>query len=300
MMTMRVVFIGQDSSYSLPALEKVLAANDSWKVALAVEGLRRARGLRRHRLIKPGNALGSTDLSEFSRTALRGGVPVLRTAGINENNALEHIRRFRPDLLVCVGFDRLFGPELLGIASQGGINAHPSLLPRWRGPAPLFWAARNGERELGVTVHRLDRLEDHGPIYAQDTFRLRSGASTEDIYADAGKLAAQLLERVLAELVAGKAVATPQNNSSATRAPRPRPEDVEVIPADWTCEDLINFTNIAPFFRSPWLRLGDDIFFIRRGLNWRPTKRMGGEYILKGSLLCVGCSDGVIELEIQT
>lgn len=74
---------------------------------------------------------------------------------------------YRPDLLVLYGFNWILPPAVFGVPRFGAINVHPSLLPRYRGPAPVHWAIRNGDPEIGVTVHRLDAGVDTGPILAQ-------------------------------------------------------------------------------------------------------------------------------------
>ena len=179
---------------------------------------------------------------------------------------VRRLKDYAVDLIVTVGFDRLFVPEVLAAARLGGINAHPSLLPELRGPSPIFWAVKSGCRELGVTLHALDRREDHGVILDQAPFRLPRRATGAEIYGIAGDLAGKMYLELLRGVVNELPLGRPQDHARATRAPRPRPEDVEVVPAEWQCERLADFACGAPYFRAPFLKLGDETFFVRCAL----------------------------------
>lgn len=295
---MRVGFIGQTGPYAPPALRYLLAHRRGFELGLVVEGKRRHEGRLVHRLRRgrPGHLPEGNSLADLARAA---GVDVLETCDINAPTAIRTIADYRLDWLVCVGFDRLFVPELLATAPGGAVNVHPSLLPRWRGPSPLFWALRVGERSLGVTLHGIDAREDHGPVFAQAPFVAPRRATGEELYHLAATVAAPALVDVLERARAGALVGTPQTEQGASRAPRPRPEDVRVDPAAFGCEHLCDFCCGAPFFRTPWLRLGDDFFSVRRGLSAEPGRTLPGEYAVSGQTLVVACNDGLAHLEIQ-
>ncbi len=299
---MRVGFFGQSGPYAPPALRYLLGCQEGFELALVVEGRRAPVGRREHVLLqrRPAVALPpeSEDLPEL---AVAAGLPVLRTCEVNAPAAIRHVQDHEVDLIVCVGFDRLFAPELLAAAPRGGINAHPSRLPEWRGPSPIFWALKEGRRDLSLTLHALDEGEDHGAIYVQESFVLPHRASGEDIYDIAGRLAARLMAPLLSRLAAGGGLdGRPQEHHRATRAPRPKPEDALVDPLTWGCEHLVDFACGAPFFRAPWFKLGDDVFFARRGLKAEPGRALPAQYVQQGDLLVVQCADGVAHLEVQT
>jgi methionyl-tRNA formyltransferase len=216
---------------------------------------------------------------------------------------VRRLRHYELDLILCVGFDRLFSPEILMTARLGGINAHPSRLPALRGPAPIFWALRTGLRELAVTLHALDRREDHGSIFAVEPFGLPHGADGPELYRIAGDLAGRMMLALLGQLSDRLPRGTPQVDSLATRAPRARPEDVQIEPKAWRAQHLLDFACGAPYFRTPFVRFGDesggDTFFIRRGLSFDLGRPLPAQYVLSGSTLVVQCEDGVVHLEIQ-
>ena len=304
---LRVAFFGQSGPYSPLALrELLLRAGDRtsrFDVVLVVEGRKNTGRGRPHRWRRPrrsgitgGSLPIGQSLLELTEVA---GVPLFQTADVNGARAVAEIATVPFDVLVCAGFDRLFGEGVLGVPQRAALNAHPSALPRLRGPAPIFWALKEGARQLTISIHALDRKEDHGPVFARATVDLPALASGVEIYSIAGRVAGDILGETLERLWNGTARGLPQEHGEATRAPRPCPEDACVIPGEWACWDLVNFSCAAPYFRAPWLKLGGETFHIRRGLKGEPGKQLPGEYVLVGAELLVACRDGVARLEIQ-
>jgi methionyl-tRNA formyltransferase len=122
-----------------------------------------------------------------------------------------------PDLLICGGFPWLIPQEALAVLRLGAINIHPSLLPKYRGPLPLHWALRNGDTELGATIHRMDESFDTGPILAQGTVPIDDDDGEEELYRRLGSVLDGLLHRALAR-VAARDPGDPQDEGSASYA----------------------------------------------------------------------------------
>lgn len=295
---MRIGFLGQSGPYAPIALRHLFAHQGAFEMVLVVEGLKGGKSGRLHRLYppNPGEMPVGENLRDIGRA---GGTPVLQTRDVNAGAAIDIVKDHRLDMIVCVGFDRLFSASLLATAARGGINAHPSALPKLRGPSPVFWALHQGRRDLAVTLHALDRREDHGSIYTQESFIMPARASGAEIFQVAGALAGPLLVALIEEANRGLLRGVPQDHSAATRAPRPKPEDALVEPTDWECDRLVNFACGAPFSRSAWMRLGDETFHIRRGIEAEPGRFMPAQYLLQRARLIVQCKDGVAHLEIQ-
>lgn len=136
------------------------------------------------------------------------GIPVLELADVNGAAAAAAIRAARPDVLVACHFDQIFAPATLALAPLGGINLHPSLLPRHRGPVPTIWALAEEPPDFGVSIHRIAPRIDAGAILAQRRLALPPG-TTASAAARALHLAGiPLLSQVLAGL-AGAAVLPP-------------------------------------------------------------------------------------------
>ena len=295
---MRLAFFGQSGPFAPPVLQILLKELRGHEIVVAVEGQRRLPGRREHKILPPDPRpiQSSQDLGEL---ATASGLPAIVTRDVNDAGMVRRLKDYAVDLIVTVGFDRLFVPEVLAAARLGGINAHPSLLPELRGPSPIFWAVKSGCRELGVTLHALDRREDHGVILDQAPFRLPRRATGAEIYGIAGDLAGKMYLELLRGVVNELPLGRPQDHARATRAPRPRPEDVEVVPAEWQCERLADFACGAPYFRAPFLKLGDETFFVRCALAVELGRHLPAQYVLTGSTLVVQCKDGVVQLEIQ-
>lgn len=297
---LRLVFIGQSGPFAPAFLRRLVMLRPAVELALVVEGKRDEGSLLgAHRRFEAApRAIPDGPHLRSLGTAL--GVPVLETSDINARGAHKVLAEAAPDLIVCAGFDRLFTPELLAHARIGAMNVHPSRLPEWRGPSPIFWAVREGRRELHTTVHVLDSREDHGPVLEQAAFRLPPQASAIEIYGAAATLGADLVAARLSMPVERWLVGTPQDETRASRAPRPRPEDVLVEPLKWATQHLVDFACAAPFFRAPWLRLGrDEPFFVTNGVRAEIGRRLPGDYAEAGAHVHVQCSDGVAVLEVQ-
>ena len=116
----------------------------------------------------------------------------------------------RPDLVVCTGFPWKIPPAALAVPPLGWLNGHPSLLPRHRGPVPVAWAIRNGEEEIGLTVHRMDAGLDTGPILAQRTMPLGELCEPDDFYPRMGPLHLDAFREALEKVAAGEP-GTPQD-----------------------------------------------------------------------------------------
>jgi methionyl-tRNA formyltransferase len=119
-----------------------------------------------------------------------------------------------PDLVVCMGFPWKIPPDALAVPRLGWINGHPSLLPRHRGPLPVAWAIREGDEEIGFTIHRMDAELDTGPILAQRRFPLDEYEPPDEFYARFGPVGMEALAEALERLEAGDE-GTPQEDGGS-------------------------------------------------------------------------------------
>jgi methionyl-tRNA formyltransferase len=124
---------------------------------------------------------------------------------------------FEPDLVLCLGFPWRVPPDALAVPQLGIVNGHPSILPRYRGPAPMAWAVRNGETELGMSYHRMDEDFDTGGVLAQGSFPLGEDDWITDLQPKLGALSSQLLPRVFERLASGDP-GDPQDDAQASYA----------------------------------------------------------------------------------
>jgi methionyl-tRNA formyltransferase len=139
------------------------------------------------------------------------------------------LRSYEPDLLLCLGFPWKIPPAALAVPRLGAINGHPSLLPRYRGPNPVAWMIRNGEREIGFTLHRMDAELDTGPILAQAPIPLGDEHSWEELEPKFVEIIGELLARALDRIEAGDPGDPQQGNGSYYSFFEP-----EFVRIDWT------------------------------------------------------------------
>src|SRR5207248_6360037 len=126
------------------------------------------RGLRDSLL----RAAGMRRIAQLERAARELGIPIIWSTGCNDAAVAERLCSAKPDLICVAIFPRLIPHEIIALAPLGAINLHPSLLPRHRGPLPLFWTYHADDRAAGVTIHHVSQVFDAGDIILQESFPL--------------------------------------------------------------------------------------------------------------------------------
>ena len=148
------------------------------------------------------------------------GLKVLAAEDVNSDAVLEEIAQLEPDVLVTFAFNQKLGRELLDIAPHGAVNVHPSLLPEYRGAAPVARAILNGDTQTGISIIKMVEDLDAGDIFAQERYEIGDDQTTGTLQEYLGKEAAPLLLKVLGEIEQGVAKPWPQNHAQATGAPK--------------------------------------------------------------------------------
>jgi methionyl-tRNA formyltransferase len=183
----RVVFAGFPSEFSLAFLLALTALD------VDVVGLLTSPGA--HPAVQHDNAL--------TRIADHLGIPLLRAWDVNGVAEREQLAALAPDAVVMASFDQVVRPAALAVPRCGWLNIHPSALPAYRGPEPVFWAIADGASTSGVTLHRVVPQLDAGPILAQQTFPLRATETAATLTYRAVRFGTRLLAAALADLLAG-------------------------------------------------------------------------------------------------
>ena len=203
---LRIVFFGTPA-FAVPSLDALIASRH--QVVAVVSQPDRPKG-RGHQL-QP---------TPTKTVALAHRIPVLQPAKIREPIFLDQIREVGADLGVVVAFGRILPDTLLAIPRLGMINVHASVLPRYRGAAPIQRAVLAGDLETGVTIMRVETELDAGPTFAVGTVPIPSDATSGDMEPILAALGARLLIPVVEDLASGRAVETPQDHARATFAPK--------------------------------------------------------------------------------
>ncbi len=157
--------------------------------------------------------------------ALELGLPVIQPEKLRQPEAMEQLRAWAPDLIVVAAFGQILKPEVLDLPRHGCINVHASLLPRWRGAAPINAAILNGDEETGVTIMKMDAGLDTGPRLASRSIRIRPEDTAGSVSASLSNLGAELLMETLPAYLDGKLVPVPQPAEGVTYAPMLKKQD---------------------------------------------------------------------------
>jgi methionyl-tRNA formyltransferase len=238
---MRLVFMGT-GPVSATSLERVL--DDGHEVPLVVTRPDRPRG-RSGRPAPP----------EVKSLALARGLPVLQPERVREDETVRRLEAIAPRAIVVVAYNQLIPPAILRIPPCGCLNVHLSLLPAYRGAAPVQHAILRGEEVTGVTVMRMAEHFDTGPVLRQRAVRIEPDETAGQLSMRLAAVGADLLAGVLRALESGAVPEAPQDASRASLAPRLRKEDGEV---DWrrTAREVRNLVRaMTPWPRATtWLR----------------------------------------------
>jgi methionyl-tRNA formyltransferase len=215
--TMRVAFFGTPR-FAVPTLAHLLRSTHT--VAGVVTQPDRPRGRGQRHSDAP-----------VKQVALEANLPILQPERMQDTSLLETLRGWQLDLGVVIAYGRILPSTLLELPRLGMINAHASLLPKYRGAAPIQRAIMAGETETGVTIIRIVQALDSGPILGAATRPVDADENAEEVEEDLSLLGAALVMSVIDDLAIGKMDATPQNDAQATYAPRLAKSEGLV---DWT------------------------------------------------------------------
>jgi methionyl-tRNA formyltransferase len=307
---MRIVFMGTPE-FALPSLRLLLNQYDVPAVVTAPD---KPRGRGRH--------LGFTPIKTF---ALEQHLPLLQPERLDDPAFVERLSSLQPDLIIVVAF-RILPREVFAIPRFGAINLHASLLPKYRGAAPINWAIINGEEETGVTTFFLQERVDTGNIILQARVRIGQDETAGELYNKLAEVGAEIVLQTVRLIELGKAVPTPQDERLATSAPKIFKEDCRI---DWkrTTQGVHNFvrglspkpcawtmhsSNMLKVYRTTMdagkteerrdaapgevVEVGNDTLVVRTGdgaialreVQLEGRKRMGVEEFLRGYSIRVG------------
>jgi methionyl-tRNA formyltransferase len=159
------------------------------------------------------------------------GIPVYQPESINTPEGVARLREFRPDLLVVAAYGQILSNDVLSVPTHGGINVHASLLPKYRGAAPVAWAIYHGEKQTGVTIIKMSVSLDAGDMLAQEALEIGPEETAGDLEARLAPLGARLAVQVIDQIEAGTARGVKQDKSQVTKAPKLKKEHGLI---DWT------------------------------------------------------------------
>ena len=286
---MRIVFMGTPD-FAAVSLQRLLDAHFDVVGVFTQPDKPKNRG---HKLVP-------TPVKEF---ALTENIPVYQPLKMRDGTALELVQSLAPELTVVAAYGRILPEDILEAPRYGSINVHSSLLPKYRGAAPINWAILNGEKETGVTIMHMAHELDAGDIIAQVRTPIGPDETVGQVHDRLAWLGGELLVQVTADIAAGTARRTPQDPEQVTYAPM---LSRALSPIDWNMSAKAIHDKIRGL--DPWPATSTDI------LTGQPVKvfasRLTGQNTAKtpGTVLAAGkdgidvaCGDGAVLriLELQ-
>ena len=234
MAALRIIFMGtaELSCASLNALEQ----QPGFSVVAVVTQPDRPKG--RDLKVRP---------SPVKEIALAASLPVLQPERARNENFIAELRRLQPDLIAVAAYGQILPQSILDLPRFGCINVHTSLLPKYRGAAPIQWAILNGESETGVTIMKMDAGMDTGDILTQQATPIRAEDNAETLHDRLAKMGAELLVQTIPDYVAGKIQPRPQPGEGIIHAPKIKKEDGRI---DWSQPARTTWNRIRAF--TPW------------------------------------------------
>lgn len=166
-------------------------------------------------------------------------IPVIEVTGKMASH-VDAVRELEPDLIVVIGWYYMIPRALRELAPKGCVGIHGSLLPLYRGGAPLVWAMINGEKQAGVTLFHFSDGVDDGDVIAQKSFPIEQGDTIREVLDKATRASVEIVEEYVPRIAAGTAPRTPQDHSSATVVPQRSPSD-GLIDWKWDAKRIDNF-----------------------------------------------------------
>ena len=214
---MRIIFFGTPEP-AVAVLETLLKGNNEIVCVVTQPDRPKGRGQK-------------LSFSPVKESALKHALPVEQPESVKNNKVFQSlIASLKPDLAVVVAYGKILPKELLAIPRYGFINLHASLLPKYRGAAPVQWALLKGEKESGITIFKIVEQLDAGPVIAQKKIKISEDDTAETLLKKIMAEGAKLLTAVLKAIAAGKADPVEQNEAAVTYAPQLTKESGEI---DW-------------------------------------------------------------------
>lgn len=281
---MNIVFMGSPD-FALPSLEAIHNSSHTIKAVVSNVDKRRGRG-------------SETAPTPVKAKALELGLPVIEVEDLKSQEFANQLKKLEADLFVVVAF-RILPKHVLEIPKVGSVNLHASLLPKYRGAAPIHWAIINGEEKTGCTIFFLDEKVDTGKIILQKETPVDDNETTGEVYFRLMEQGSEVLLEAINQIASDSFKTIEQNDSESTPAPKLFREDCH-IDFNQPAKKVHNKIRGLSPFPTAWATLNGEKFNMYRSKLGSYANIDPGELLVKDGRLLVGCSDGTIELlEIQ-
>jgi len=278
-----IIFMGTPE-FAVPALEK-LHSEFGVKCVVTVPDKPRGRG----QVLVP---------SAIKQKAVELSLPVLQPGSLKDENFIAELSTYQLDIIVVIAF-RILPPAVINLAKLGAFNIHASLLPKYRGAAPINWAIINGEKQTGITSFLLEEKVDTGKIILQNPINIPEGATAGDLHDLLIPIAAEIAVDTCRLIIDGNYKPIIQAHTQATPAPKLFREQCRI---NWEqhAENLRNFINGVSPIPGAWFDWYGKRYKVLRTEYSAHDSDLPGNFYIENSQLNIYCEKGIITiLEIQ-
>lgn len=287
---MKIVFMGTPE-FALPSLEKLIESRHEVSAVVTAPDKQRGRGRR-------------FSFTPVKETALKKKLLILQPDNLRDQNFIDQVKKINADLFVIVAF-KILPPEIFIIPKNGSFNLHASLLPKFRGAAPIQWSLIKGEKETGVTTFALEDKVDTGNIYLQEKIKIEDEDNFGSLHDKLSFLGAEVVLKTVDLIESGNFELQKQDNQFATSAPKITKETAEI---NWnnSALDIHNLIRgLSPYPCAYFMFEDKQIKIYNSKVSENKSALSGlkpGEILQQKNELLIGCgknSLSILELQIE-
>lgn len=284
---MNIVYMGTPD-FAVPSLEKLIESQHTVSAVFCQPDRPKNRG---HKLTPP----------PVKVCAESHGITVYQPESMKDGAALDILKEINPDIIIVAAFGKILPPEIIHLPPLGCVNLHGSILPKYRGAAPIQRAILNGDKETGITLMQMGEGLDTGDILAIEKIDITCGYTTEELFEKLSHLAADMLIPNIEALQRGSIIPVKQNEDEATYA---KMISKEMSPIDWNrpaLEVRNHILGLNPWPTATTLLPNGEVMKIYRGTVVDNCQGNAGEIVKNQKSLIYVCSDGkgVLVEEVQ-
>lgn len=246
---------------------------------------------------RPAGRGKSLTASPVKKLAEKHGIPVMQPQGLRDEAAVSKLRDLQPDIMVVAAYGLILPQTVLDIPRAGCLNVHASLLPRWRGAAPIQAAVLAGDEQSGVCLMSMEAGLDTGPVYAREEVSIGDRETAGELHDRLASVGGLLLARNISAIVNGELTAVAQDDTEATYAPKIKTADAELM---WTrsateLDRVVRAYNPVP---GAWFMLGDERIKCWQARPCEARNAPAGTVISTDAEgIVIACGDGALVLE---
>ena len=282
---MKIVFFGSDA-FSIKALEACLhAAGMELALVVTTPAKKKGRGLK----------LEPSEVFDYCQTK---NLTVVEYPALHDPKVAQELIALRPDIFVVASYGKLIPNDLLDIPKYR-LNVHPSLLPKYRGAAPIHWPILNGDKETGVSIIDIAEKLDAGDIYYQEKIAMDPRADAAQLASELARLSYGVLKKVLAQVKDGQLRGVPQNEAEATLAPQLSKSDGALSFTGMTAEAMDRkVRGLQPWPGAYFFLKGERLAILETDLPGIPVTEKPGTLLAieKDGSIYVAAKEGVLKI----